>query len=107
MPILRLEFADPLMTYKDLRRWPPAWLWTAGYDNTDPRGEIRILKTALRSRIQPHDRCFLIMEHCGAEYIGALLLNDPAFCREIFEVLIQNLGKTIQEIGDIDLSYTL
>jgi hypothetical protein len=97
----------PLMTYKGLRSWPPAWLWTAGYDNTHPRGEIGILKTALRSRIQSHDRCFLIMEHCGAEYIGALLLNDPAFYREIFEVLIQNLGKTIQEIGDIDLSYTL
>jgi hypothetical protein len=35
------------------------------------------------------------------------LLDDPAFCREIFEVLIHNLGKTIREIGDIDLSYTL
>jgi hypothetical protein len=46
------------------------------------------------------------MEHCGAEYVGALLLNDPAFCQEIFEELIQHRGKTIQEIGDIDLTYT-
>jgi hypothetical protein len=49
---------------------------------------------------------FLIVEHCGAEYIGALLLNDPVFCQEIFEVLLVHIGKTIQEIGDIDLSYT-
>jgi hypothetical protein len=46
------------------------------------------------------------MEHCGAEYVGALLLDDSAFCQEIFEVLSQNLGNTIQEIGDINLRYT-
>jgi hypothetical protein len=51
--------------------------------------------------------CFLIMEHRGAEYIGALLLSDTAFCREIFGVLIQNRDKTIQEIGYIKLGYTL
>jgi hypothetical protein len=45
------------------------------------------------------------MEHCGAEYVGELLLDDPAFCQEIFEVLSQHLGNTIQEIGDIDLSH--
>jgi hypothetical protein len=47
------------------------------------------------------------MEHRGAEYIGALLLSDTGFCREIFGVLIQNRGKTIQEIGSINLRYTL
>ena len=30
---------------------------------------------------------FLIMAHCGTESLGALLLNDPAFCREIFAIL--------------------
>jgi len=97
----------PLMMYKGNRSWPAAWLWTAGYDNTHPRGEVGILKAALRSHIQPHDRCFLVMEHCGAEYVGALLLDNPAFCREIFKVLSQQLGNTIREIGDIDLEYTL
>ena len=97
----------PLMTYKGNRSWPPAWLWTAGYDNTYPRGEVGILKGVLRSRIQPHDRCFLTMEHCGAEYLGALLLNDPAFCRQIFDLLRAHIGETVEEIGRIDLSYTL
>ena len=46
------------------------------------------------------------MDYRGAEYIGALLLSDTAFCREIFGVLVRNRGKTIQEIGDIDLRYT-
>ena len=97
----------PLMMYKGNRSWPPAWLWTAGYDNTHPRGEDRILKAALRSHIQPRDRCFLVMEHCGAEYVGALLLDDAVFCREILEVLSQHLGNTIQEVGDIDVGYML
>jgi hypothetical protein len=47
------------------------------------------------------------MEHRGAQYIGALLLSDTAFCREIFGVLVQNRGKTILEIGNINLRYTL
>jgi hypothetical protein len=97
----------PLMSYKGNRSWPPAWLWTAGYDNTHPKGEIGILKAVLHSHIQPRDRCLLIMEHCGAEYVGALLLTDTAFCAKIVEVLMQHLGETVQEIGNIDFSYTL
>ena len=97
----------PLMTYKGVSSWPPAWLWRGGYASTNPKGEVGILKAVLRFHIQTPDRCFLIMEHCGAEYVGALLLNDPAFCQEIFEVLLVHIGKTIQEIGDIDLSYML
>jgi hypothetical protein len=47
------------------------------------------------------------MEHRGAEYIGALLLSDTAFCREIFGVLVQNRGKPIQEIGSVNLRHTV
>ena len=97
----------PLITHEGNRSWPPAWLLTAGYYTSHPQGEVGILKAVLQSLINPRDRCFLIMEHCGAEYIGALLLSDPAFCEEIVEVLMQHLGEMIQEIGDIDLSYML
>jgi hypothetical protein len=47
------------------------------------------------------------MEYRGAEYIGTLLLSDPAFCRAVYDVLIQHRGKRIREIAEIDLSYTL
>src|SRR5215510_8077252 len=97
----------PLMTYKGNRSWPPAWLWTASYDNTHPRGEVGILKAVLHSPIKSLHSCLLIMDHCGAEYVGELSLDDSAFCREICAVLIQNIGKLVQEIGDTDLSYTL
>jgi hypothetical protein len=97
----------PLMMYKGNRSWPPAWLWTAGDDDTYPRDEVGILKAVTSSNIKPHDRCFLVIEHCGSEYVGALFLDDPAFCRGIFEALTSHIGEMIREIGDIDLSYML
>ena len=45
------------------------------------------------------------MEHAGTEYMGDLV-SDAAFCLEIYAVLLRNCGKTLQEIGDIDLSDT-
>jgi hypothetical protein len=68
----------PLMMYKSNRSWPPAWLWRGGDENTHPEGEVGILKNVIPSYVDPYDRCFLIIEHLGAEYIGALLLNDTA-----------------------------
>jgi hypothetical protein len=72
-----------------------------------PKGEVGILRDVIPSTVEPYDRCFLVMEHRDAEYIGALLLSDTAFCREIFGVLVKNRGKTIQEIGSIELAHTL
>ena len=46
------------------------------------------------------------MEHAGAEYMGTLFITDDAFCLDIHAVLLRHCGKTIQEIGDIDLSGT-
>src|SRR5262245_53555340 len=97
----------PLMLYKGNRSWPPRWLRRGGNDSTNPMGEVGILKDVIPSFISPYDRCFLVMEHRSAEYVGALLLSDATFCREIFGVLLQNRGKTMQEIGSINLAYTL
>jgi hypothetical protein len=97
----------PLMSYRSVPSWPPLWLWRAGNDTTNPKGEVGILKDVIPSTIEPYDRCFLVMQHRGAEYIGALLLSDTAFCREIFGVLVHNRGKPIQEIGSVNLRHTV
>jgi hypothetical protein len=94
----------PLMMFRGNRSWPPDWLWRDGYDDTHPRGEVGILKNVIRSPTA--GGCFLIIEHCGAEYIGAVLLSDVAFSREIFRLLVRSSGKTIREIGEIDLTHT-
>ena len=94
----------PLLTYWNGRSWPPDWLWCGGFDNTHPRGEVGFLKTVFISRVKPSTSCFLIMEHAGAEYIGDLFISDAAFCMQIYTVLLRHCGKTLHEIGDIDLS---
>jgi hypothetical protein len=97
----------PLMTHNGVRSWPPAWLWRGGYDSTHPHGEVGFLKEVIPSIVPSCNTCFLIIEHCGAEYIGALILSDPAFSLQIYDLLVQNCGETIRDIGDIDLSYML
>ena len=97
-----------LMTYYGAHSWPPAWSRRRdGYENTRLTGEIGILKDILPWSVPTQKICFLVIEHDGGEYIGALLLVDPVFCREIWTILVQNCGKTIREIGEIDVSHTL
>jgi len=98
----------PLMTYKGMRSWPPVWVLRGGNNTTNTKGEIGILRDVISSNGNPpYSTCFLIMEHLGAEYIGALLLDDRGFCRVVHDVLLQHRFKPIREIGSIDLSYTL
>jgi hypothetical protein len=42
----------PLMSYKGLRSWPPAWLWMHGEENHHPRGEIGLLREVVLSKIK-------------------------------------------------------
>jgi hypothetical protein len=97
----------PLMSYKGVRTWPPAWLWRGGYESTFPEGEVGILKDVVPSSIPSHNLCFLIMEHCGAQYMGALLLDDHTFYLQTYALLVHNHGETIQDIGEIEISYVL
>jgi hypothetical protein len=96
----------PLLTYQNSRSWPPPWLYCGGFDNTHPRGEVGILQNVFPSSIKSSTYCFLIMEHAGAEYMGMLFVSDADFCLEMYAVLLRNCGKTLQEIGDINLSAT-
>lgn len=87
--------------------WPPAWWWRAGGKKKHPKGEVGRLKEVQPYSIQPPDRFYLIMEYAGAEYLGVLLVEDYALCQQLFNLLPQHCGKTIREIGDIDVSGTL
>jgi hypothetical protein len=97
----------PLMYCSDVPSWPPAWLWRDGSDDTKPYGEVGMLREVVLSEIEPPDRCFMIMQHMGAEYIGCFLFENSAFCRKISEILREHCGKPIHEIGDIELSHAL
>jgi hypothetical protein len=97
----------PLISRHGVPNWPPAWTWIDGEENKQPNGEIGILKAVLLSRIQPADRCFLLISHQGSDYIGCLLFDDPALCKEIVKLLQDYCNRPIAEIGSIELAYTL
>jgi hypothetical protein len=101
----------PLMSYRDVSNWPPTWTKTgAGGEYRSSailRGEIGTLDRVILSRIEPDARIFLVIQFSGNSYMGTLLFKDGAFCRHIADVLQAHLGKTIEEIGALELSYTL
>ena len=87
--------------------WPPVWWARADREKSQLHGEIGILKAVQPYDIQPADRLYLLIEHEKAEYLGILLIEDYALCQQVFTLIAQRCGRTIAEIGDIDLSYTL
>jgi hypothetical protein len=94
----------PLLSYRSVSSWPPAWTWVAGLDNQHPRGEIGILKAVAKSNFEPANRCFLYIDYEGSSYIGCLPC-DHALCAHLVKVLEANRNRPISEIGSIDLTH--
>ena len=53
------------------------------------------------------NKCFLVIEYQSTLYTGCLLCQDRGFCNQIAQILRTQIDRSIKEIGDIDLSYTL
>ena len=97
----------PLMTRKSgFRTWPPAWTTTCHDYDDKPSGEIGTLEEVLVHELLDN-KIFLFMMFEGSRYMGFLSFDDERFCSQIYIVLKSNIGRSIKNIGDIDLSYTL
>ena len=95
------------MNYRGVPNWPP--VWTNGKQPSGVKkieGEIGILKFVMAHDRMPN-RLFMFIEHEGERYTGCLLFNDRSFCRQIETILETEIGASIREIGDLDLTYTL
>jgi hypothetical protein len=107
--------SHPFTHYRGQASWPPVWTWTGVGENKQPRGEVGVLKEVHTSvddpaqpdSVTPYNRVYLFMEYRDGGYIGCLLFDDPAACRQIGEILSQQCGRTIEEVGRIDLSHLL
>ena len=96
----------PLICHRGVPSWPPTWTWTDGLENRHTKGEVGILKPIWPSKIQPADRCFLLISYQGSEYLGCLLFDDLAFCSQITKLQQGCSDRPIVEIGGLDLSHT-
>src|SRR5215475_11818619 len=97
----------PLLSYRGIPSWPPVWLWTAGQEDKKPKGEVGKLREVRLSLIEPPNKCFLLIDHDEATYMGCLLINDLAFCAQIAELLQRHYGFSVRDIGSLDLRHTL
>lgn len=97
----------PLMTRKSgYRSWPPRWT-TTNHDKDDkPVGEVGILEDVVTSDLIDN-KIFMFMQFYSFRYMGFLGFDDPAFCSQIHTLLKANIGRSIKDIGDLDVSYLL
>ena len=99
--------SHPLMSYRGAPNWPPIWTWIGGEKNKRPKGEVGTLKEVLVSVVEPYNRFFLIVEYDQATYIGCLLFDDEPFCMETCRYVKDHCNHTIEEIGGLEVSYSL
>jgi hypothetical protein len=93
----------PSICFAGQPSWPPVWTPTTKRDGGKAaRGEIGILVKAYTTS-DAAKTCYLIIEHKFETYVGALMLEDAAFCQRLCSIIQQNAGRTIAEIGSIDL----
>ena len=86
--------------------WPPLWANTNRDVRSTRWGEIGVLLKAYTTD-KVGKTCYLVMGHESETYIGALILENVALCQHLCSVLQRNIGRTISEIGSLDLAYTL
>jgi hypothetical protein len=97
----------PLMSYKGLPSWPPAWTWIEGPEDKHPTGEIGILRTVLLPKLQRANKCFLLIFYEESLYGGCLLFDDYRFCKQVTQLLQSCRNRSITDIGGLDASHTL
>jgi hypothetical protein len=98
----------PLMSYRGIRNWPPVWTLATTRKGivTILTGEVGVLRY-VHSNILMSNKCFVAIDFQEETYIGSLIFKDHAFCRQISHLLRDHVGRSIKNIGDLDVSYLL
>ena len=96
----------PLMTRKSgTVSWPPQWQ-CVGHDRSVVTGELGMLED-----VSMHDlienKIFMAMAHMSERYIAVLAFDDGMFAKQLYSLLEQQIGRSIREIGDLDLPHLL
>ena len=82
--------------------WPPRWNKLI---STVPSivGEVGVLKFA-HCNLRVSLKCYIVIEHEDNDYVGELIFTDRLFAEKIMTSLRFNIGRTIQEIGNIEIA---
>jgi hypothetical protein len=96
----------PLMMRKSgMASWPPYWK-CAARNGDGVQGELGTLEDVSMNDLIAN-KIFLAMEHVSERYIAILAFDDAMFAKQLYPLLLENIGRSIKEIGDLDLSHLL
>lgn len=93
-----------LHEHPGISTWPLSWLALSGSHEKKTPHDSAVLTNVALSRIDPITICYLTTRIEDETYMGTLLLRDAELCRTIFNLLMQNIGKPIRDIADLELS---
>ena len=96
----------PDMRYHGGQIWPPTWTRSRSNTVKTVRGDVGVL-TFVFSRPKLSGKCYLVMDYEGETYVGCLIFESHVFCEQVGDLLRRHLKRSIKDIGDLDLSYTL
>jgi hypothetical protein len=96
----------PLLIRKSgITSWPPQWQ-LVGNEKNQVQGELgRLEDVSMNDLIA--NKIFVAMEHLSDRYIAVLAFDDEMFAQQLYSILMKNIGRSIREIGDLDVSRLL
>ena len=92
----------PLIRHPGGKNWPPVWTQrrTDGVKAVTGEDGILIYVHAATDS----NKCDLVVEYENENYTGTLVFDGAKLCHEVAALLRQHIGKSITEIGDLDVS---
>jgi len=83
--------------------WPPIWIQGRS-GKKSLKGDLGILRRVDGDARFPN-KCFLVMEYDNELYAASITFDDANFCSRFSDVLQSHIGRSIREIGDLDLGH--
>ena len=92
----------PLIRHPGGTNWPPVWTQRRidGFKAVTGEDGLLIYVHAATDS----NKCDLVVECDNENYTGTLLFVEPKFCAQVAALLRQHIGKSIKDIGDLDVS---
>jgi hypothetical protein len=90
------------LQWSGIPTWPPQW-WTTVQGN-DEEG---LLENVYLSKDKMPFCISVDANHLGAEKRGIIIMDDPAHLDVLYLKLKENIGKSLTEIGDMEIDFDL
>jgi len=92
------------MSDRGVPSWPPVWTRSKTLGARIVTGEVGVL-TYVYSNRRVANKCFLVIDYQERTYVGSLACADRSFCLEISDLLRNHIGRSLEQIGDLDLVF--